>query len=62
MTKKRTLSAQPSQKETMCGFGYLAFQLLLLPSLLSWGNGQRSHPLSDAELNFTFYLLNFLAI
>lgn len=62
MTKKHSLSTRPSQAETMCGFGYLAFQLLLLPSLLSWGNGQLSRPLSEAELNFTFYLLNFLAI
>ena len=62
MSKNRSLSAQPSQKETLTGFGYLAFQLLLLPSLLTWGNSQLSHPLSDAELNFSFYLLNFLAI
>ena len=62
MSKNRNLSAQPSQKETLSSFGYLAFQLLLLPSLLTWVNGQLTHPLTDAELNFTFYLLNFLAV
>ena len=46
--------------ETMAGFVYLAFQFLLLPGLLTWCNSQLAQPLQDAELNFVFYLLNFL--
>lgn len=62
MKKTRAFSGSPSQEETLWGFGYLALQLLVLPGLLSWGNGQLAHPLSMAELNFVFYFLNFLAI
>lgn len=62
MRKTRTPSASPSQGETLWGFGYLAIQLLVLPGLLTWGNGCLAHPLSMAELNFVFYFLNFLAI
>ena len=62
MRKTRTPSASPSQEETLWGFGYLAIQLLVLPGLLTWGNGCLAHPLSMAELNFVFYFLNFLAI
>lgn len=60
--KKKTLYHAPSQKETMSGFLYLAFELFLLPSLLRWCNGQLSPSLSTAELNFLYYLLNFLAV
>lgn len=60
--KKTTLYHAPSQKETMSGFLYLAFELFLLPSLLRWCNRQLSPSLSTAELNFLYYLLNFLAV
>lgn len=46
----------------MSGFLYLAFELFLLPSLLRWCNRQLSPSLSTAELNFLYYLLNFLAV
>lgn len=46
----------------MSGFLYLAFELLFLPSLLRWCNGQLHPSLSTAELNFLYYLLNFLAV
>ncbi len=54
MRKTRTPSACPNQRETLWGFGYLAIQLLVLPGLLTWGNGCLAHPLSMAELNFVF--------
>lgn len=60
--KKTTLYHAPSLRETMSGFLYLAFELFLLPSLLRWCNRQLSPSLSTAELNFLYYLLNFLAV
>ena len=51
-----------TSQESLCGFVYLAFQLLLLPQLLFYGNSQLHPPLSEAELNFAFYLLNFLCM
>lgn len=51
-----------SSSETLNGFLYLAFTLLCLPSLLRWCNSQLSPSLSTAELNFLYYLLNFLAV
>lgn len=60
--KKRTASPCPSKQETMAGFCYLAFQMLLLPSLLVFINGTLDTPLPDAELNFLFYLVNFIAV
>ena len=60
--KKRTQSPCPSSRETVSGFCYLAFQLLLLPSLLYFINGNLSQPLKEAELNFVYYLTNFIAM
>lgn len=62
MSKKRNISAYLSKEETIWGWIYLAFQLLLLPSLLTAVNGMLPRALSSAELNFTFFLINFLAI
>ena len=62
MKNTRTSAPCPSGKETMVGFAYLIFQLLLLPSLLYWGNDQLRSPLTDAELNFVFYLINFIVM
>jgi len=60
MTK--TFSPCPSGQETAWGLCYLAFQMLVLPSGLFWINGQLSSPLSDPELNFVFYLVNFIVV
>ena len=62
MTKKRTTSPCPSGQETAWGLCYLAFQMLFLPSALFWINDQLPLSLSDPELNFLFYLVNFIAI
>jgi len=62
MSKNRTLSPCPSGQETAWGLCYLAFQMLVLPSGLFWINGQLSNPLSDPELNFVFYLVNFIGV
>ena len=46
----------------MAGFCYLAFQLLLLPSALYWVNDQMATPVAESELNFLYYMINFLAV
>ncbi|MBO7252005.1 MAG: CPBP family intramembrane metalloprotease [Oscillospiraceae bacterium] len=62
MARNRSLSAAPTGQETVSGFVYLAFQLLLLPSFLFWCNAQLAQPLQEAELNFVFYMINFIAM
>ncbi len=62
MRNSRSLSIPLTSQETVGGFCYLAFQLLCLGSVLTWANSQLDSPLSAAELNFTFYLINFIAI
>ena len=62
MTKNRTYSPCPSGRESIAGACYLAFQLLFLPSALFWINGQMEVPLNDAELNFFYYIVNFIAV
>ncbi|MBR1972329.1 MAG: CPBP family intramembrane metalloprotease [Oscillospiraceae bacterium] len=62
MRKYSSAGPYPNNQETICGFCYLAVQLLFLPGLLTWVNGQLSHSLNDAELNFVYYLVNFIAM
>lgn len=62
MRKSKTISTAPTGQETVGGFVYLAFQMLLLPSFLVWCNAQLDAPLNDAQLNFVFYLINFIAM
>ena len=60
MSKRYSISPAPTARETVSGLVYLALQLFVLPSLLHWVNAQLSHPLGTAELNFVFYLVNFI--
>ena len=60
--KKRTISPCPNSRETVSGLCWLAFQMLLLPSLLYFVNDQLERPLSEGELNFVYYLTNFIAM
>ena len=62
MRNSRSLSAKPNSRETMGGFVYLAFQYLFLPSILAFINSHLADPLKEAELNFLFYLINFISI
>ena len=62
MIKNRASSPCPSTRESLWGACYLLFQMLALPSFLYWANGQVDTPLSDPELNFLFYIVNFVAI
>jgi len=62
MRKRNSVRSYLNNEEIIGGFVYLAFQLLLLPGLLRWCNGQLDRPLDAAELNFVFYLVNFMAV
>ena len=62
MKRTRSFSGNLTNQETIGGFVYLAFELIFLSGILSWINGHLQNPLNSAELNFVFYLINFIAI
>lgn len=62
MRNSRNGILSPSGSEQTTAAFYLVFQLMALSALLTWLNGRLSNPLSQAELNFTYYLINFLAV
>ena len=62
MKRSHNIGTYLSGRETAGGFGYLAFQLLLLPSVLTFVSENMPVPLSTAEVNFLFYFINFIAV
>ena len=62
MRRNRSISSYLSGQETISGFCYLVFQLVFLPSILTAVNGMLDHSLNSAELNFVYYLVNFMAV
>lgn len=62
MRNRNGASPGLSPTEVVWGWGYWAFQLFLLPSILSAVNGILTKPFSGAEINFLFFLINFLAV
>ena len=62
MKKSHYLGAPLSSAETMAGIIYLALQLFVLPELLHWINAELGKPMNETELNFLFYLINFMAM
>ena len=62
MKRTRSFSGNLTNQETIGGFCYMVFQFLFLGDVLSWANGYLTRPLNTAELNFVFYLVNFIAI
>ena len=62
MKKSYNIGTYLSSRETVSGFCYFAFQLLFLPAILQWINLQMADPIKEAELNFVFYLVNFLSV
>ena len=58
--KNKTLTISTTKQETIFGWMYLAFQLIALPGILSWAN--ETMGLSEAELNFCFFVINFIAV
>ena len=51
-----------NRQEVMSGLFYMAFQFLFLGAMLQAVNAMLPKPLSEAELNFTYYLINFLTM
>ena len=58
--KNKTLTISTTKHETIFGWIWLAFQMLALPEILSWAN--ETMRLSEAELNFCFFVINFIAV
>ena len=58
--KKLSVSTTPAQR--LWGWIYLALQLIVIPALLTLGNVYLQLELSDAELNFIFFCLNFICV
>ena len=62
MKNSHYLGAPLSSAETMAGIIYLALQIFVLPEVLRWINAELGHPMNEAEVNFVFYLINFMAM
>ena len=62
MKHSRHIGPALSSSETLAGIIYLAIHLFVLPGILSWSNGLLKHPLTQTEINFLFYLINFFAM
>ena len=62
MKKYHSIGPILSARENLWGIAYLLFQLFVLPNLLYWVNGKLAQPLREAEINFVFYLINFMAM
>ena len=62
MKKKLSIGYPMTRQETLCGFVYMAFQFVFLPSLLYAVNDALKGPMNEAELNFLYYFLNFIAM
>ena len=62
MKKSHSIGPSLSSQETLWGIVYLAFQMFALPGILYWINGQLRDPLKEAELNFVYYLINFISV
>lgn len=48
--------------ETVFGFIYFALQLLFLPAILVLVNMLLPRPLSEAQINFVYFAMNFIAV
>lgn len=55
-------TTKPNRREVIFGTVYLLLYLLVLPSLISLVNVPGYVSLSDAQLNFLFFCVNFLAV
>ena len=59
---KRHITVSLSKKEILWGWLYLAVEFLILPTALYWITARLFPGVSNAEVNFLFYFVNFLAI
>lgn len=51
-----------TNREQVHGICYLLFQFLVLPYLLGYANAMLPQRLTEAQLNFCFYCINFFAV
>lgn len=58
----KKLSVTPKKSEWIPGIAYLGFQLIELPVFLVLVNNILPAPLSEAQLNFVFFALNFIFV
>lgn len=58
----KILTVSITREETVWGWGYMIFQLLILPVLLVVGNRLLPRPFSEAEVNFIFFCINFICV
>ena len=56
------MSTATTHQENVYGWLWLLIQIVILPAVLQTGNRLLPQPLGDAELNFLFFLINFLAV
>jgi len=59
---KHALSLTPSPRELIPAAGYLAAEILLIPTLALWINTLLPTPLTAAELNCAIFVLGFLVV
>ena len=62
MKKSHAPGPTLSSAETLSGIVYMAITLFVLPTALFWCNAQLDVPMSEAEINFLFYFLNFMVM
>lgn len=62
MKNSHAIGTSLSSQETLSGIVYLAVQLFVLPHVLFWCNRQLDAPMTEAEINFIFYFINFMAM
>ena len=59
---KKHISISMTRTESVLSWIYWPFQLVLLPVLLAAGNELLKDPLSEVELNFAYFCVNFLCL
>lgn len=62
MAKNNSLSHTLTKFEVWLGWGWLLFQVFLLPTLLVMANAAANYPLGSAWINFIYFCINFLAV
>ena len=62
MKRTNTPGCAMTRQETLCGIVYMIFQFVFLPSMLYAVNDLLKHPFGEAELNFLYYFINFIAM
>ena len=62
MAKHNRLSHTLTKSEIWLGWGWLLFQVLLLPNLLAMANAAVQNPLTSPWVNFIYFCINFLAV